>query len=180
MESRQLKDKRASYVLSLPLVCGHFLDVFMFISTVMTWLIYDHFSARLRLPPESLLLTSRSLNLCFEHTQLLPFSMNISQDQSTINGDRRMHPIYWFDDGSLILRLGPKDPYYKVHKSLLALQSPTLLDWIHEDPTNTSHLDSALMKELTSGNCALAPVPSSVSIRIEDLDALFAHIYHTG
>ena len=89
-----------------------------------------------------------------------------------INGGAR-HPIYWFDDGSLILRLSQHKVLYRLHKSVLTRHSPTFPRFINENPSETS-----IVHQLDRSRCSYVSLPDDLNLRVEDLDALLAHLYH--
>jgi len=76
----------------------------------------------------------------------------------------RRHPIYWFDDGSLIVRA--QDDAFKVHATLLTRHSPIL-----------SSLPRYKGGEEDS-DVPIVHIPDHLNVKSQDFEALLAHIYH--
>lgn len=101
--------------------------------------------------------------------------MNKDTGKPLMNGinDNTQHPVYWFDDGSLILRLGQDKPLYRLHKSFVTRHSPAMPRFIGEAPFEISAVEHLDLK-----GCSYANLPDDLNLRVEDLDALLAHLYH--
>lgn len=84
------------------------------------------------------------------------------------------HPRFWLEDGSLIIRF--QEIFYKIHKTLLFSQSPTLEQWVHEGHTSFSDMDEDLLSQFAG--CATLTIPKAIGLRNQDLEALLQHLYH--
>lgn len=87
-------------------------------------------------------------------------------DSDLPNPKLRKHEIYWFDDGSIVLRA--QDNLYKVHRTLLYRHSKALASSDSEPRLNGDTPDVEGMP--------IAHVPEDVSSR--DFEALLEYLYH--
>jgi hypothetical protein len=100
-----------------------------------------------------------------------PTPANGTESQTPRKSER-----FWFDDGSVLVSLAPS--VYKVHKSILDRLSKQLAPWLL-DATDSAAL--ALSRDIDHPGTAGTPViaiPDEVGIKIEDFEALLAHLYH--
>lgn len=81
---------------------------------------------------------------------------------------------YWLEDGSLIL-LSHRD-LYKVHKTLLFRNSPTLATWISQFHDVLPTIHQHFIPQFAG--CTFVKVPDDIGLRNEDLEALLEHLYH--
>ena len=82
----------------------------------------------------------------------------------------RNHPIYWFDDGSLVLEVEVQR--FKVHRTLLSRHSrffASLSSVPHEISGSSSH---------ASGLSDHIVLEQRKDVRAEDVEALLQHLYH--
>lgn len=83
----------------------------------------------------------------------------------------RKHPLYWFDDGSLILHI--QDVLFRLHYSLLKRHSPYLASMDNIRPIETIPIVNEIDKPSTY---ILVSEDRGVSSR--DTEALLEHMYH--
>ncbi len=81
------------------------------------------------------------------------------------------HPVYWFDDGSLILHV--QDVLFRVHHSLLKRHSPYLALIKNAHPTESVLILTDIDKSVT-----YILVGEDRKVSIKDVEALLEHIYH--
>jgi hypothetical protein len=93
------------------------------------------------------------------------------------------HPIFWFDDGSLILRV--HNQLFKVHRTLLSRHSRLLsaltarsaeAGVIAISVSGGSH--ASLDGDVDHDGLRYSFVDSGKQILVEDVEALLEHIYH--
>jgi hypothetical protein len=97
-----------------------------------------------------------------------PTPANRTESQIPRKSDR-----FWFDDGSVLVSLAPS--VYKVHKSILDRLSKQLASWLL-DATDPAAL--ALSRDIGHSGTPVIAVPDKVGIKVEDFEALLAHLYH--
>lgn len=78
----------------------------------------------------------------------------------------RRHPVYWFDDASVVLHV--EDDLFKIHGSLFSRHSPLLATLIQDAPIIPGDVDH-------SKSVALDP---RLSISSSDMIPLLEHVYH--
>jgi hypothetical protein len=83
------------------------------------------------------------------------------------------HPIFWFDDGSVVVRV--QDHLFKVHRSLLSRHS-SFFAHCHVI-TKTSKSDAALREDLAVG-CDYIVVDIDRPVLVRDVEVLLEHLYH--
>lgn len=82
------------------------------------------------------------------------------------------HPIYWFEDGSLVLHV--KDVLFRVHRSLLERHSPYLASLTNTGPT----LNLPPIIRETGDSVSYALLGADRQINSRDVEALLEHMYH--
>ena len=75
------------------------------------------------------------------------------------------HPDYWFDDGSVIVKVS--DDYtstvlFRIHASLLRRHTKRVLEPTSED----------------GWDVPIVPIPPALGVHVQDFTALLAHLYH--
>jgi hypothetical protein len=78
------------------------------------------------------------------------------------------HPVFWFDDGSLVLRV--ETVMFKVHRALLTRHSPFL--------SSTGSLKSRndMISELSDEY--YAEIDPARKVSVIDVEVLLEHLYH--
>lgn len=89
------------------------------------------------------------------------------EDDSGYNASSVEHPLFYYDDGNIILSCEDDDTLFRVHRSILAKRCPVLSNLI----TNLGHGDRK--PQITVG-CIHLPLSDTK----EDLEALLKIIYH--
>jgi hypothetical protein len=101
--------------------------------------------------------------------------MDIIQKRSDIGGlsdDKSVqHPIFWFDDGSVVVRV--QNHLFKVHRSLLSRHSNF---FAHCDAV-TKTLDDTIREDLVS-DCDYIVVDLDRRVLAQDVEVLLEHLYH--
>ena len=77
------------------------------------------------------------------------------------------HPIFWFDDGSIVVRV--QDYLFKVHRSLLSRHS----NFFAQSQSIASTSD---LREDLAANCGYIVVERHVLV--QDVEVLLEHLYH--
>ncbi|KAI9568051.1 hypothetical protein HD554DRAFT_2205210 [Boletus coccyginus] len=79
------------------------------------------------------------------------------------------HPVYWFDDGSVIV---------KAHNNQVDGQDHVVLFRIHESLL-CRHSKVVLQRELVDGcDIPTVTIPLALGVQIQDFTSLLAHLYH--
>lgn len=89
----------------------------------------------------------------------------LSTDNAILN-----HPIYWFEDGSLILDADVVR--FKVHQTVLSRHSRFFAALPKLQEPDNSHSNSTL------NVCRLVILERERQVRVDDLEALLQHLYH--
>ncbi|THH13831.1 hypothetical protein EW146_g6432 [Bondarzewia mesenterica] len=94
---------------------------------------------------------------------------NDTEDKRT-----QRHPVFWFDDGSLLVPLSSS--IFNIHRSLLTRHSQTCSSWITamSDPTISSRF--ATFSDMSP--TAVLAVPSHINVTVADFEVLLEHLYH--
>jgi hypothetical protein len=100
--------------------------------------------------------------------------MAIAQEDSCIgegNGNYIRHPIFWFDDGSVVIRV--QDRLYKIHKSLLSRHSDF---FAHCHPVTKPSDD--VLRRVPPTDCDYIVVDPDRRVLANDVEVLLEHLYH--
>jgi hypothetical protein len=84
----------------------------------------------------------------------------------------RRHPIYWFDDGSLILDVATYR--FKVHHTLVSRHSR----FFSALSANQVAAETRVRKSEDSSIRDSSAVEITLKVRAEDVEALLQHLYH--
>ncbi|KAL4064188.1 hypothetical protein V8B97DRAFT_2026106 [Scleroderma yunnanense] len=71
------------------------------------------------------------------------------------------HPRYWFDDGSIILRISDSEVSFKLHGSLLSRHSTYFRQMLQAGSTST-----------------IVTIPPELGVQVDDFVSLLEHLYH--
>jgi hypothetical protein len=83
----------------------------------------------------------------------------------------RNHPVYWFDDGSLVLDVELQR--FKVHRTLLSRHSRFFAS-LSSAPTTTDSSPTVVRTQ----ECDHIVLEQRKEVRSEDVEALLQHFYH--
>ena len=78
------------------------------------------------------------------------------------------HPVFWFDDGSIVVRV--EDYLFKVHRSLLSRHSNF---FAHSQGITTPDL-----REDLALDCDYIVVDHEKGVLAQDVEVLLEHLYH--
>lgn len=102
--------------------------------------------------------------------QVLPTALNGTSDAVVIQN----HPIYWFDDGSLIIDV--ETQRFKVHHTLVTRHSK-FLSAISEVKTQEGPF-SQHGGARDDGSLNHVVIQATRQVSAEDIEALLRHLYH--
>lgn len=77
----------------------------------------------------------------------------------------RRHPIYWFDDGSVIVKASDNQDgvvLFRIHESLLRRHSKVVLQRVSGDGSDVPTVT----------------IPLALGVQVQDFASLLAHLYH--
>jgi hypothetical protein len=80
------------------------------------------------------------------------------------------HPIFWFDDGSIIVRV--QDHLFKVHRSLLSRHSSLFAHFPRIMRTSTD------LREDLAVDCDYDVIDLDRHVLTQDVEVLLEHLYH--
>src|ERR1700733_3943841 len=100
--------------------------------------------------------------------------MDIVSRCSNLEGSPRenyvCHPTFWFDDGSVVLRV--QDHLFKVHRSFLSRHSSFFAQ--HQYITKTSEDN----REDGDMDCDYIMIGHERRVLVQDVEILLEHLYH--